>query len=80
MDADDDNDEFFCAAGSCSPLEDSWKMYAGSCYYVEPGASDNALTWRAARDWCRDLQAELVSITSLPEQLFVQSLVSNKDP
>ena len=50
-------------------------MYGGACYHVQAGQGDSAMTWREARAWCHDRQTELVSITSLHEQLFVHSLV-----
>ena len=66
---------FSFPAGSCSPLDNRWKMYGGACYFVQEGAGDSAMTWREARSWCNSMHTELVSITSLQEQLFVRSLV-----
>ena len=66
---------FSFSAGSCSPLDNRWKMYGGACYFVQEGAGDSAMTWREARSWCNSMRTELVSITSLQEQLFVRSLV-----
>ncbi|KAK7097065.1 lymphocyte antigen 75-like [Littorina saxatilis] len=64
-------------SGSCSPLDDRWKLYGKSCYTVVEGDGDTAKTWREARDWCFNMQASLVSITTRMEQLFVQSLIQN---
>lgn len=63
-------------AGSCSPMDDTWKRFGDSCYYVSTGAGDEARTWREARAWCLNKSADLVSITSQKEQLFLQTLVS----
>ena len=58
-------------AGSCLPLDDTWKRYGDYCYKI----SATAATWRQARSSCQQSQAELASIGGIQENMFILSLV-----
>lgn len=56
-------------AGSCKQCPTSWLPFQGSCYFF----SELQATWEAARRNCADLDAHLVIVQGLDEQ--VRSLV-----
>ncbi|KAK7496493.1 hypothetical protein BaRGS_00012145 [Batillaria attramentaria] len=58
-------------AGSCAPLSDAWKRYGDNCYYVADVSGNGAATWRQARSACRDQGADLASVTSIQENMFI---------
>lgn len=62
--------------GACP---DSWAAFGASCYrYFPPNAA--AQNWTAAQQVCQDNGAQLVEISSVYEDGFVQSLVGNVAP
>ncbi|XP_071126788.1 uncharacterized protein [Mytilus edulis] len=62
--------------GQCVGLI-NWTFYNNNCYIVMDGSGNNAKTWREARQVCQGYGADLVSIGSMLEQLFVQYQASN---
>ncbi|KAL8566683.1 hypothetical protein ACOMHN_055620 [Nucella lapillus] len=58
-------------AGSCLPLDDTWKRYGDSCYRVTSG---QPATWRQARATCQQDRADLASVTNIQENMFILSL------
>ncbi|XP_076446343.1 uncharacterized protein LOC143283851 [Babylonia areolata] len=58
------------SAGSCAPLDDSWKRYRDFCFRV----SSEPATWRQARHTCQVNGADLASITNVMENEFILSL------
>ncbi|CAH1781368.1 unnamed protein product [Owenia fusiformis] len=65
--------------GSCSPDNDDWKLYGGSCYYVSKGGDGETMTWRKAEQFCNKNQAYLASIHTAEEQAFVAGQVRAND-
>ena len=63
-------------AGSCPNLL-NWSSYNKHCYIVVDGSGNQAKTWREAKKWCQNYGADLVSIGTMLEQLFVQSQAAN---
>nr|XP_022336336.1 macrophage mannose receptor 1-like isoform X2 [Crassostrea virginica] len=62
--------------GACP---DSWAAFGASCYrYFPPNAA--AQNWTVAQQVCQDNGAQLVEISSVYEDGFVQSLVGNVAP
>uniref|UniRef100_A0A2C9K8W0 Uncharacterized protein n=1 Tax=Biomphalaria glabrata TaxID=6526 RepID=A0A2C9K8W0_BIOGL len=63
--------------GKCYNGQDIWIKYKGNCYYISDGqgGADRSLTWRESRDWCGMHNADLVSINSAEENLFLQGLL-----
>ncbi|CAD5116778.1 DgyrCDS5627 [Dimorphilus gyrociliatus] len=54
------------------PCPLGWKTYESNCYY--PVAS-KSLGWNDARTMCKNSGADLVSVTSIEEQKYVNSLI-----
>ena len=67
---------FLLKAGSCPNLL-NWNSYNKHCYIVVDGSGNQAKTWREAKKWCQNYGADLVSIGTMLEQLFVQSQAAN---
>ncbi|KAH9505703.1 hypothetical protein Btru_055548, partial [Bulinus truncatus] len=63
--------------GNCPMSPDVWLKYNDSCYYVSDGqgAADRSLTWRESREWCGMRGADLASVNSEDENLFLQGLL-----
>ncbi|CAJ0957959.1 unnamed protein product, partial [Mesorhabditis belari] len=48
-----------------------WRHFDGYCYHI----SENVLNWDEANDWCKGMNANLVSIHNERENRFVSSLI-----
>lgn len=64
-----------CLAGSCAPLDDTWKRYRDFCYFVTSESEANGATWRQARLACQNHGADLASIRDIQENNFILSMV-----
>ncbi|KAK3100720.1 hypothetical protein FSP39_024244 [Pinctada imbricata] len=64
-------------AGIACGKDLNWMTYKGHCYYVVDGVGSQSKSWREARRWCQSHSAELISITSVFEQLFIQNQIKN---
>ena len=66
------------AVGACDPLPRPWRKFKDSCYFFADGTggTNDTLTWREARESCRQHGADLASIDTGEENRFLQGMVS----
>lgn len=65
---------FSLSAGSCGS-DVGWLFYKNHCYLILDGAGNQAKTWRESRRYCQSQGGDLLSITSVLEQFFIQHQV-----
>ncbi|KAM5262737.1 C-type lectin domain family 1 member B-like [Ctenodactylus gundi] len=56
----------------CSPCDTQWRYYGDSCY----GFFKRNLTWQESRQYCADLQATMVRMTSQSTMDYIRSRTS----